>query len=125
MHDASRTSHYGHDLPHFAFDYSELLLGATIERVSNSKDLYLTILLLSHDAIFMTGFIDAVSTEEEHVLAWTEAIKKWKKHNSDTQKARSKFFCVLQNTEESKSVPYQVPAYWLMTYLNPSLSTPS
>lgn len=109
---------YGVDLPAFAFDYSELLSSAVIERSDASRDLYLTIFLLGRQAAYSPGAVLALNTDQEPVLTWTTAMKRW---NADRDlSSRSRLLCIIQNSELSKAAPYQAPAYWLTLQAPPA-----
>ncbi len=59
--DASSNS-YGASLPAFAFDYSEYLASAVIERSSLSDNLYLTMFFVGHRSIAHDWPFDMIST---------------------------------------------------------------
>ena len=76
-HLAHTETKYGVDLPSFAFDFSEYFSGAIIERGYHTKDLYLTMFLVGHKSISMDFPFEAISTDEEVLHAWSQAVKKW------------------------------------------------
>jgi len=61
---------YGTTLPAFAFDYSEYLAGAVIERSSLSDNLYLTMFFVGHGSVAHDWPFDAMSTAEEVLYSW-------------------------------------------------------
>ena len=61
---------YGISLPAFAFDYSEYLAGAVIERSSLSDNLYLTMFFVGHRTVAHDWPFDAMSTAEEVLYSW-------------------------------------------------------
>lgn len=115
LHQVAHNQLYGVDLPAFAFDYSELLASAVIERSENLRDLYLTIFLLGHQAIFQNGYISALQTDQDNVLAWRQAAQQWQRdrQHNQTSHSRSRLFCVLHHNDHPRAQAYQVPAYWL------------
>lgn len=139
LHYTSHAAHletkYGIDLPSFAFDYSEYFSGAVIERSSKSKDLYLTMFLMGHQAISTDFPFQAISTDEEVLHSWTKATKKWEKapttesqsktgapHRQLNSQPGSQSFhashntglvCLLQNNDVTPSIVYQTTAYWV------------
>lgn len=145
LHYSSHVPHletkYGIDLPSFAFDYSEYFSGAVIERSSRSKDLYLTMFVMGHQAISTDFPFQAISTDEEVLHSWTKATKKWEKplaesltttktslsrrqlstpSNSLSQQSfhatySSGLVCLLKNNDIPHSQVYQSTAYWVQS----------
>mmetsp|Transcript_15673 Transcript_15673/g.26280 ORF Transcript_15673/g.26280 Transcript_15673/m.26280 type:complete len:381 (-) Transcript_15673:219-1361(-) len=75
---ADMEANYGVELPAFAFDFSEYFSGAVIERVPHSKrDLYLTMFLVGHESVSVDFPFEAISTDEEVLHAWRQAVSKW------------------------------------------------
>jgi hypothetical protein len=109
---------YGTALPAFAFDYSEYLAGAVIERSSRSDNLYLTMFLVGHRTIDHDWPFEMVSTDEEVIYSWGNAARKWnvtstqnnhRLTNADDK--RSGIVCVMQG--EGFQRTYTVPAHWV------------
>lgn len=121
LHYSSSLPHvankYGVDLPAFAFDYSEFIAGAVIERGLYSSELYLTIHLVGHNAVRTDFPFHAISTDEEVMNAWSRAVKKWdtdmKVPAAHSTQAPSGLTCVLQNNDGSSNQVYQSSAYWV------------
>ena len=107
---------YGTSLPAFAFDYSEYVAGAVIERSSLSDNLYLTMFLVGHRTIDHDWPFEMVSTAEEAVYSWGKAAQKWNATSTannhrltDADDRRSGIVCVMQG--ESRT--HTVPAHWV------------
>jgi hypothetical protein len=123
--------HAGLDLPSFAFDYSEFIASAVIERSTESDDLYLNIFFVGHRSIFNNFPFETISTDEEVLHKWGQAIKKWKlensRYNHEIQKRSIKksghqhhpphlnhaLSCALHNNEENNSPPYVSSGHWI------------
>jgi hypothetical protein len=112
----SNTS-YGYPLPSFSLDYSEYILGAIIERSSESRELYLAIFLLDLKLVSTTpSIIEAVSTEMATFESWTNAFKIL----SGAQSHQSGYVCNLHNNDPKHKVAYHSPAYKVQTSSNTS-----
>ena len=103
---------YGTALPAFAFDYSEYLAGAVIERSSRSDNLYLTMFLVGHRTIDHDWPFEMVSTDEEVIYSWGNAARKW--NVTSTQNNHR-----LTNADDN--TPLEVPKYEKFT--SPSIPT--
>ena len=110
------TSKYGDGLPSFAYDFSELFLGAVIERSLDSDDLHLSIVLLGKKTIHLQDEsispFKSVSTDINTIEMWTKASdsSSWWTTQSHTSPGLT---CRLQN-DATKS-----------TYLTAASSLPS
>ena len=133
------TSRFGDALPSFAYDFSELFLGAVIERSLDSDDLHLSMILLGKKTIHLkddsTSPFKSVSTDIETIEMWTKASDSvsWISSNSngidshdgsDTSRNNdgsrylrsqshmsSGLSCRLQN--EATKPPYLTTATWI------------
>jgi ElaB/YqjD/DUF883 family membrane-anchored ribosome-binding protein len=120
-------------LPSFAFDYSEFIASAVIERATDTDDLYLNVLFVGHRSIFNNFPFETISTDEEVLHKWGQAIKKWKlensRYNHDILKRSPKklphahhqlqsqanhaLSCALHNNEDNNSPPYISTGHWI------------
>lgn len=100
---------YGIDLPAFAFDYSEYFSGAVIERSESLSELHLALFLLRHKSTTSNNTFNAVSTEEEVLYSWSQAMKTW---GTKSASVSSGLMCVLHNNDGVHS-PYVVAAHWV------------
>lgn len=100
---------YGYSLPSFSLDYSEFILGAIIERSSDSRELHLAIFMLDVKIIATTeNLIDAVSTEIATYESWSNAFKTIT--NTQTNSVHSGHICNLHNNDPKHKVAYHSPA---------------
>jgi hypothetical protein len=130
-HDRIHQNDYGVDLPSFSFDYRELFSAAMISRSADSMNsLHLVMFMVGHRSIEANGPFEAISTEEEILYSWTQAVRYWTP-GRQLSPFFSGFYCIIQNNElveinqdilneQNKKVtplpPYQVPAYWIHTH---------
>ena len=107
---------YGVDLPAFAYDFSEYVTSAVIERASDSNDLHLTMFLVGHSVVFNDYPFETISTDESVLYSWGQASKKWDMNKNRTATTKhSGLSCVLKNNDPKHSQPYRVPALWVPT----------
>ena len=98
-------------LPNFAIDFSDYILSAMIERVSDSFDLYATMFLLCHEMVEPTRIKyadggDAVSPEVHDV--WKRAMNSWEKTVYTQNGLRQKhpaYYCNISHTSDG---PYYI-----------------
>lgn len=102
---------YGENLPSFAFDYSEFFVSAFISRYEEGY--FLTVLLLGHQLIHEDYPIEAISTDQETLLAWHEATRSWGSHPFDISSQKRNYFCNLHNQDGAFHKPYTAPANFL------------
>ena len=107
---------YGVDLPAFAYDFSEYVTSAVIERASDSNELHLTMFLVGHSVVFNDYPFETISTDESVLYSWGQASKKWDMNKNRTATTKhSGLSCVLKNNDPKHSQPYRVPALWVPT----------
>ena len=125
-------SRYGDSLPSFAYDFSELFLGAVVERSLDSDDLHLSMILLGKKTIHlqdeMISPFKSVSTDINTIEMWTKASDSplWavgssrgsdysgssaSTNSSSPHNHWSGLSCRLQN--EKRSSPYITSAAWV------------
>jgi hypothetical protein len=92
-------------LPNFAVDYSDYILGAMIERTSDSFDLYATVFMLCHEIVLPKNGKSAESGEtispEVHDV-WKRAINTFSEteyNEVGVRKRPSPFYCNISHTE--------------------------
>ena len=98
-------------LPNFAVDFSDYVLGAMIERTSDSFDLYATVFMLCHDIVLPKKGLSSetgqtISPEVHHV--WKRAIKTFGEtvyNEMGVRKTPTPFYCNISHTEGG---PYYV-----------------
>lgn len=103
---STRPHEYEVDLPNFAVDYSDYAMGAMIERVSDSYDLYTTVFFLCHTLLEPKVGLAAQSVEKVSA----EVYDVWKKamnHFEATKYARNgvrvvppTFYCNISHTAD-------------------------
>lgn len=94
------------NLPSFANDYSEYALGAVIERVSSSFDLFMTVFFLGHN-------IAQFSSPDYNLIRGATAVQIWKKglakfkstlyFPNGIRKTSSKIYCKISHTINGQS----------------------
>jgi len=117
--NASSSRSYGASLPAFAFDYSEYLAGAVIERSSLSDNLYLTMFFVGHRSVAHDWPFDSLSTAEEVLYSWGRAARQWNhtstrtdhRFSAETGESRSGIMCVMQGEGVHKA--HSAPAHWV------------
>ena len=92
-------------LPNFAVDFSDYILGAMIERTSDSFDLYATVFLLCHEIVLPKRGKSAESGEtispEVHDV-WQRAIDSFGEtvyNKTGVRKTLAPFYCNISHTE--------------------------
>ena len=111
---------YGTDLPSFAYDFSEYVTSAVIERAGETNELFLTMFLVGHDVVFNDYPFETISTDEDTVYNWGQASKIWDRNKNRTALTRhSGLVCMLKNNDPKHSQPYRVPALWVPTTESP------
>jgi hypothetical protein len=98
-------------LPNFAVDFSDYVLGAMIERTSDSFDLYATVFMLCHEIVLPKNGKSAESGEtispEVHDV-WKRAINTFGEteyNEMGVRKTPAPFFCNISHTE---GAPYYI-----------------
>jgi hypothetical protein len=104
---------YGNDLPSFAFDYSEYFVNAVITSSSIEKEQYLTMTLLGHHSIYEDFPFDALSTDEEAISSWNQALKLWKKEDIGRHRFSQKRFACVITSSLNVNHPYTSQISWL------------
>jgi len=112
-------------LPYFSVDFSEYILGAMIERVSDSYDLYMTVFFLCHGLLEPKVGLSAVSGERVH----REMLEVWKRvmrimettkyHDNGMREAPPHFYCRITHASSSHYKPYLVKGQWVPSRLTP------
>jgi len=110
-HSTIKGERYGADLPGFSYDYSEYFVGAVIERSGDSDALHLAMFLLGHRTIANDLPIESISTDEEVLYQWSNAVKHFTPNR--TLGAHSGYQCVLMNNDPKYKQPYSAPASWI------------
>lgn len=115
QHGPSSAMHsYGLKLPCFTYDYSELIIGALIERSSDSDDLFLVMFILNHQVIFHHDIIKAFSTDDITLNSWSRAIKVWNQSSSSLDYDRHQnIMCILHNNDPKFGQSYHSQAFWM------------
>ena len=98
-------------LPNFSIDFTEYVLGAMIERVSDSYDLYATLFLLAHDVLIpkndvWAGTVVQISSEVYDV--WMRAAKNFEKTvytPTGVRMVPPAFYCNISHTPDG---PYYI-----------------
>ena len=109
-------SKFGNELPSFAFDFSELIVGAVIERSLDSDDLHLAVIMMGHKTTTLKDDscpFKSISTDISTVEGWTKACDAWKNSGSisHTTRNHSGVSCRLQNDANSQT--YYTSAAWI------------
>jgi hypothetical protein len=107
------STNYGNDLPSFAFDYSEYFVNAVITSSSIEKEQYLTMTLLGHHSIYEDFPFDALSTDEEAISSWNQALKLWKKEDIGRHRFSQKRFACVITSSLNVNHPYTSQISWL------------
>lgn len=118
--EVSADGNYGLKLPNIAFDYSEYFISALIERNSDSDDLYLTMFLLGHNVIDNDLPFESISTEEEVLYQWAQAIRNFKPNRNvsiPSSNSRSGLICVIKNDDPKikNSPTLTSQAFWVQS----------
>lgn len=124
---------YGVPLPSFAFDYSQFILSAMIERSINNT-IYLNFIVIDHQSIYENYPFEYISTEVESLYKWKQAVNVWTNitnirknrvnHKLQTTRPRRGPFgklCVLSHNDPEHLVAYTSPAQVVFS----SATTPS
>lgn len=109
----SNSHTYGSELPSFSFDYTEFIVSSIIERSSDSDDLYLTMFLIGHKAIVHDYPFESISTDEEVMFQWGQALKKWRPERNVSSTHASGYICVIKNNDNKNNPPYHTSAQWI------------
>lgn len=113
---ASTEQYYGTKLPTFAYDFSQLFLGAMIEQ-SVDGSLHLVVVMLDHQSVLEEYPLESLSTDEESLFKWSQAVGKWFNNSSPSPKLKSKarpkprhaphgITCVLNNNDPQHLISY-------------------
>ena len=114
--EQQQQEHHGSSLPGFAYDFSEYVVSALIERASDSNELYLSMFLVGHDVVFNDYPFETISTSEETLFSWGQASKVWDRNKNRTALTRhSGLACLLKNNDPKHKQAYRVPALWVPT----------
>ena len=120
---SSRPHEYEVDLPNFAVDYSDYAMGAMIERVSDSYDLYTTVFFLCHTLFEPKVGLAAQSVEKvsaEVYDVWKKAINSFeatKYARNSVRVVPPAFYCNISHTADGPY--YQVEGIFVPNKLTP------
>lgn len=112
-------------LPYFSYDLSEYVLGAMIERVSDSFDLYLTVFFLCHGLLEPKVGLSAVSGEKVHrdmVGIWKKAMAIMETtpyHDNGMRQGPPYYHCKITHADGGKYKSYIVRGMWVPSRLTP------
>lgn len=105
------SSRFGQELPSFAFDFSDLFIGAVVERSLDSDDLHLAMMVMGKKTLSLKDKMcpfTSVSTDLNTIESWTKAVANNLPGPNYTHAGLS---CRLQN--EATQQPYYTSASWI------------
>ena len=124
--EPSPSTFYGVDgqLPHFVQDHSDVVLGAVVERVPESYDLYLVTFFMAHEQLSnFTGKIKNAAVRPDSLSAWMKATRHSRGVNYTEVGERNdghNYTCLLSNSRGGDT--YAVQGRFLPNELTPDVN---